>query len=132
MKMLAYSIRTLLVMFVFFALTTSCKKENDSKPGFVVEGKWQGKIGTDPAVPISQFSLNLKSGGVLERINSGGTVSGTGTWSVNGDQFIGNYTLNSGTSIQLFGTVKKNINQIDGTWINNGGETGKWFLNTRL
>lgn len=111
----------------------ACKKDQEELPvPFNVEGVWSGKIGTDPASPGSQFSLNIKPGGFVERINGNGGISGTGTWLYQGTAFSANYILNgNNTKVQLTGTVYPGEKKISGTWSNNGGDTGKWFLNTR-
>lgn len=115
---------------ITIAAFSSCKKENPAPP-FVIEGKWNGKIGTGSVSPASQFSLHIKPGGELERINNAGNVTGNGTWQLTGKNFSGSYELNSGTQISLTGTVVTEEGRLSGTWENNGGETGSWLLNTR-
>jgi opacity protein-like surface antigen len=104
----------------------SCKKDNDDAPAFVMEGQWTGKLGTGSGTPASQFALNLKTGGVLERLNSSGSVTGTGSWSLTGNNFTASYTFSSGTVVNLTGNLEKASNKLDGSWTNSGAETGLW------
>ena len=106
---------------------TSCKKDKDDAPAFVTEGKWTGKLSSGSGTPTGQFAMNLKPGGVFERLGSTGSVVGTGTWSLSGTVFIGNYTLtSSGTVIELNGTLEKASNKLTGSWTNDGGGSGLW------
>lgn len=115
---------------IAIAAFSSCKKEK-ATPAFIIEGKWNGKIGTGNVSPASQFSLHLKPGGQLERINNAGNVTGNGTWQLTGKNFSGSYELHSGTKVSLTGTVITEESRLSGTWENNGGETGSWLLNTK-
>ena len=121
MKALKFASILLLSVTTFFA----CKKEKDEQPPFAMEGRWTGKIGTGPVTPASQFSINLKPGGVIERINANGGVSGTGNWSLVNNEFAGAYVLSSGTQIVLQGTFDKSVKRLSGNW-SNGSETGSW------
>ena len=117
--------------FLLFALLmtigfVSCNKDNDDEPVFTMEGKWTGKLGTGSATPGSQFALNLKAGGTLERLNSSGSITGTGLWSLSGKSFTANYTFNSGTVVDLVGILDQANNKLSGSWTNSGGETGLW------
>jgi len=104
----------------------ACKKDNVNPP-FVIEGKWDGKLGTAPNTPNSFFGIQIKPGGVLERLNSSGTVTGTGTWQLAGNQFSGTYTFTSGTVVEITGTVDKGSNKVSGNWENSGNEFGTWY-----
>lgn len=121
MKALKFLTILLLSATTFFA----CKKEEAPKP-FVFEGIWQGKIGTGTATPASQLKFNLKAGGVIERINSSGNVSGTGNWALVEKDFATSYALNSGTQIFMSGTFDAEAKKLSGTW-SNGTDTGTWF-----
>lgn len=121
-------IATILSLALFTLSFTACKKDKDDK-GFVMEGIWEGKIGTGPAIPNSQYAIRLKPGGVIERINSGGTASATGTWQLNNKTFTALYTFTSGgTVVTLTGTFNEGLARISGTWVNDGGEEGSWHV----
>lgn len=114
---------------LFIATTTffACKKEKDDQPKpFVFEGIWTGKIGTGSATPNSQLKFNAKAGGIMERINSSGNVSGTGNWALVENDFATSYKLTSGTQIFMSGTFDPQAKKLSGTW-SNGSETGNWF-----
>ena len=89
---------------------TACKKSDD-KP-FVIEGTWEGKLGT------SFPGLNIKPGGNLERVSSNEDVSATGNWEFKKNAFTGKYTFLSGTIVNISGIVSKSSNNIWGTWKN--------------
>ncbi len=76
MKILKSLSMALLLTLVFVACS---KDKNDTPPAFSIEGKWFGKIGAGAAIPSGQYALNIKSGGVVERVNSIGNVTATGT-----------------------------------------------------
>lgn len=118
------------VMFVvsLAGILVACKKDNVAPP-FVIEGKWEGKLGTAPASPNSYFGIQIKPGGVLERFNSSGTVTATGTWQLAGNQFSGTYTFASGTIVEVTATVDKGQNKLSGNWENSGNEVGSWYAN---
>ena len=113
-----------LVLLSSFAFV-SCKKDKD-EPAFVFEGSWTGKIGTGSATPASQFAINIKPGGVIERVSASGSVSGTGNWSLVGNEFAATYVLtSSGTQVFLTGALDPATRQLSGNW-SNSSETGKW------
>jgi hypothetical protein len=106
---------------------TACKK--DSEPAFVMEGKWEGKLGTGNATPTSFVGLKIKTNGVLERISTNGEVAATGTWQLKGTAFTGMYTFTSGTVVNIKATVDKSKHILTGTWHNSASETGTWYAN---
>jgi hypothetical protein len=124
MKFIRTTIMTLLISAAFAA----CSKDKDI-PAFSVEGNWSGKIGTGNATPSGQYALNIKSGGSLERIGANGTVSASGSWSLQGNAFTGIYFYSNGTVVDITGTVDKSNNKITGNWSNNGNETGTFYIN---
>jgi hypothetical protein len=121
-------IKTAMVAMIITGALVSCSKNND-KPAFTIEGSWSGKIGTGSATPSGQYSLNIKQGGTLERIGSNGTVSATGSWSLQGNAFTGIYFYSNGTVVDVTGTVDKGSSKITGNWSNNGNEEGTFYLN---
>ncbi|HLP36736.1 hypothetical protein [Lacibacter sp.] len=116
----------LLAVSVFSA----CKKDSNI-PAFTIEGSWVGKLGSGSNTPGSQFEINVKPGGVLERINGNGGISGIGTWQVNGDTFTGHYEFtNSNGSASVQATIDKAANKlVNGTWGsgNNTSGAGTWY-----
>ena len=116
MKFIKTAAFVLLLSTAFIA----CKKDNDTPAPFTIEGAWKGQTGNG-----GFFGLNIKPGGVLERISSGGAVSATGTWEMNGNTLTGDYTFTSGgTIVEMTATIDQAKNKMTGTWSNNGGEIG--------
>ena len=87
---------------------------------FSIEGKWAGKIGTGAATPSGQYALNIKSGGVVERVNSSGNVTATGTWQMNGNNFTATYNYSNGTVVDVTGTIDKAKYKLTANWENIG------------
>lgn len=91
MRILKIALIALFTSGIFVA----CKKEkteNPKNPAQAIEGKWVGKYGFGNDVPGIYFSLNFKSGGVIEEISSNGEVKGTGTWEMTGNTITAHYT----------------------------------------
>ncbi|HEX5653510.1 MAG TPA: hypothetical protein VFX58_10575 [Chitinophagaceae bacterium] len=112
-------LRMTFLALVLSSLFMACNKDNDTTPPFSIEGKWTGTTGNG-----GYFGMNIKPGGVLERISSSGSVSATGHWQLNGNALTGDYTFTSGTVVTMQATVDKSQNKLSGTWANNGGEQG--------
>ncbi len=91
MKFLKSITSVLLLLFVFSA----CSKDSESTPSTTTfQGVWQGKFGNDNDAPSVFFSLNFKAGGVLEEIDTDGTVKGTGTYTIDNNNIITGHTVN--------------------------------------
>ncbi|MGN6294608.1 MAG: hypothetical protein ACTHMV_17800 [Chitinophagaceae bacterium] len=117
------------------ALFTACSKDKDTPapPAFNIVGRWEGKLGTGSSIPTGFFGLDVKANGKLDRINDEGEISGSGTWTVNGNTFTGHYVSNSnGVSIDVIATVDKLSNKLTGgTWENSGNNSGTWYANKK-
>jgi hypothetical protein len=79
MKFLRTAIMALFISTAFVA----CKKDNDKEinnsSSAQFTGKWVGTYGFDNDVPTIFFSLNIKSDGVIQELNSSGVAKGQGT-----------------------------------------------------
>jgi hypothetical protein len=124
MKFLRTAIVALFVSMAFVA----CKKDDVSTPSFKIEGIWDGKIGQNAEEPSGLFKLNIKAGGNIERISSNGSVSATGSWNEEDGSFTAIYFYSNGTVVDLTGTIDKAKNKLTGTWSNNGGEQGTFYV----
>ncbi len=116
---------TFVVIFscVLFA---SCKKES-SEPPFIMEGPWEGMIGTGSNPPSSNFFLRLEPDGTVNRIHNGSVIA-TGNWQLNGNNFTATYSfLNGGSVATLSATLDKAAKKLTGEWSNNTNETGYWY-----
>jgi hypothetical protein len=126
MKFLRTAIMALFISTAFIA----CKKDHDDvKPSFSIEGSWVGKIGSGANAPSGQYALNIKAGGVIQRIGNNGSVSASGTWQLAGNNFTATYNYSNGTVVNITGTVDKTINKLTATWTNSGGEEGTLYAN---
>ena len=121
-----------IVKAVFLALLlavtfTACKKDNEEP--FIIEGLWEGKIGTGSASPSGQYALNIQKGGVIERISSNGQASAVGTWQLTGKNFSATYNFLSGTTVvNVTGTIDKSSYRLTGNWSNSGDEEGTFYV----
>jgi hypothetical protein len=121
--------RVLIVLFLS-TVFISCSKSDKADPPFIIEGEWIGKLGDGSAPPSGSLKWNIKTGGIIERVSSNGSISATGTWSLNGNTFNASYTFPNGGGTATFdGTVDKAKNKISGNWSNTGGEDGTYYVN---
>lgn len=105
---------------------TSFRKDDTKRP-FIVEGNWEGKIGTGSPKPDGYFGIVIKSGGVLDRLKSDGSVSATGSWKINGNSLKGDYTFTDGNKVSFTATIQKDDNKLTGIWINSGKNSGTLY-----
>lgn len=117
------------------AVFTSCSKDKDvpATPSFNIVGVWAGKLGTGSSIPTGYFGLDVKANGKLDRVTADGEVTGTGTWTLNGNTFKGHYVASSnGVSIDVTATVDKIANKLtNGTWENSGDNSGTWYASKK-
>ncbi len=85
------SITSVLLLLVVFS---ACKKDSDSTPSVTFQGMWQGKYGDDNDKPSVFFSLHFKAGGVLEEIDTDGSIKGTGTYTIDNNNVVTGHTVN--------------------------------------
>lgn len=111
-------IRMAAIALVLSTAFVACSKDKNDTP-FVIEGTWKGTTGGG-----GFFGVNLKAGGVLERIYSDGQVGATGTWQLNGKTLTGEYHFASGTDVTMTANVDTKHNKFSGSWSNDAGEIG--------
>src|SRR4029453_6400324 len=118
MKILKIAI---IALFTSAALI-ACKKDNvETAHAFTIEGKW---VGTTNGA--GYFGMDIKPGGTLDRFNSSGTITASGSWELHGDTLSGNYQfLSSGTDVTFSALVNKAQNTFFGIWQNKGGGKAK-------
>ncbi|MCG2617962.1 hypothetical protein LZZ85_26910 [Terrimonas sp. NA20] len=132
MRLVRFFAATIL-MAAFFTSCSKDKKEIDPPaPAFDIIGVWQGKIGSGSAIPSGSFALDIKAGGKLDRL-SDGVVTGTGTWSITGEFFKGEYTgKQNGVVVKVSAKIDKLANKlINGTWKNDSEIDGTWYANKK-
>jgi hypothetical protein len=116
MKFVRTTIFALLVAVSF----TACKKDNDVKAPFTIEGLWEGNTNGG-----GYFGINVVAGGTLERLNGSGSVVATGHWELNGTTLSGDYHFPvSDTEVTFSAEINSNLETLSGTWSNDGGELG--------
>jgi hypothetical protein len=112
-------VKAAIVALLITAAFASCKKDDVEAP-FTIEGVWDGETGNG-----GQFAINVKPGGVLERLNYADAVVATGNWQLNGNTLTGDYYFpSSDTEVTFSAEINSNQRTLSGTWSNNGGEVG--------
>ena len=118
----------LLLITTFVAFSN----DKDHTPSlFVIDGLWEGKIGTESGTPSAQYVLNIKSDGSVERVNASNTITAYGTWQLKGSTFTATYNYSNGTIVNVTGIVDKEKNKLTATWENNGNEEGTLFASKK-
>ena len=121
-------LKSVSLALLLMAALVACKKDSEA-PAFTMVGKWTGKIGSGNNEPSGQYALNVKANGTIERVSSGGEVSATGTWALEGTVFTAMYTYPNGTVVDVDGSVDKAQMKLTGNWENSGGEEGTFYAN---
>ncbi len=122
-----------LMLFIASAFT-SCKKDKAEAPATAstIEGSWIGKRGDGNSTPDYDFRFAIKTGGVIEALNSSGAVKGSGTWTLNGTEFAAQYQFVAPlfTKYQVKGTYDKSGGKLTGVWGFDDGlfDEGTWYL----
>ena len=127
----------MMLAVLFFAATAmvSCKKNNDDvvAPPAAIEGQWIGKYGSGGGEPTTFLGFNILPNGVLQVLKSDKSVSGTGTWVLDGEQVFKGIYKHNGASMKFNVAAKYDeaAKTITGSW--GEGETvaseGDFFLN---
>ena len=129
MKLLRSITSVLLLLVVFSA----CSKDSDSTPSTTTfQGLWQGKFGNDNDAPSVFFSLKFKTGGVLEEIDTDGSVKGTGTYTIDNNNIVTGHTVNIkapvGNKYSYVAAFYPSQGKILGNWgFGNSGTNGGLF-----
>lgn len=110
----------------FLLLSCSKSKDETTPPPYVVEGIYLGKIGSGIQTPTGHFSIKLKSGGLMDRINEVGSVTATGTWQLSGNTFTAHYESSSGVKVDLTGILNSAQKRIQGNWSSTNGNSGTY------
>ena len=128
---------TLAIFCLMFlpAVFTACKKETAEAPPTPtdsIEGKWSGKYGFENEAPSVEYRFNIKPGGIIEELNSGGLAKGSGTWNLTGTLFTAHYKWKSplNTVFSVKAAFDKINGKLSGTWGYDDSETdgGKWSM----
>jgi len=132
----------LLKCFAFVLLLSTafvaCKKDNDgisSTPpnpsASPFTGKWIGKFGFNDETPNAFFSLNIKSNGEIQELNSSGVAKGKGTYTIEGSVLKGTYKMvfSPFNEYSVIATVNA-AGKMEGSWgyDKNGTDGGKILL----
>jgi hypothetical protein len=117
-----------IVSLALLLVTTGTAYKKEPEIAFVVEGKWEGKLGWGSTTPTRFIGLNLITGGQLERFTLSDEIDATGNWNIKGNTFTAEYSFQSGTIVNLTATLDKGRRKLYGTWENNAKEAGTWYI----
>lgn len=122
-----------LIMAATFTACSKDKKDTPEAPASVsILGKWEGKLGSGNAIPTGYFGLQIKDNGKIDRISTGGEVSGTGTWTLNNTAFKAEYTADNGVVVKISATFDKLLGKLTGgEWENSVDNGGTWYANKK-
>lgn len=114
-------VSVLLVSFFFAA----CTKEKQTLQPVKIEGTWEGKYSYSADPKEYLYAFHIKPGGILERIDISGNVTGTGVWEMSNKMFSGIYTAN-GSIFSLLAAFDDRQGKLLGNWgygnsVSNGG-----------
>lgn len=123
----------ILLAFAMIAGCFACRKDHDNKPTQGIEGKWTGTYINDASGNTFYYSFQFKPGGVMQEINSSGTVIGEGTWEFSGNVLTGHYTwlAPGSSSYTIVGAYYPATGKILGNWGygNSATDGGTWEMN---
>ena len=119
-------VKNLMMVLALSSIFVACKKDKDT-PAYVVEGTYEGKLGSGAAIPTGFFGLQLKAGGVLSRITSTGDVTGTGTWKLVSNKLTGDYVGTNGIIVSIEATLDQSQGRFSGTWENSVNNDGTFY-----
>jgi hypothetical protein len=119
-------VKNLMMVLALSSIFVACKKDKDT-PAYVVEGTYEGKLGSGVAIPTGFFGLQLKAGGVLNRITSTGDVTGTGTWKLVSNKLTGDYVGTNGIIVSIEATLDQSQGRFSGTWENSVNNDGTFY-----
>ena len=132
MEFLKGFVFVLLLSTAFIACKKDNDKENNSASSAQFIGKWVGTYGFDNEVPDNFFSMNIKSDGVIQELNSSGVAKGQGTWIMQGTILKGTYKMlfSPYNEYSVIATVNQASGKIEGSWgyDKNGSDGGKIIL----
>lgn len=119
-------VKNLMMVLALSSIFVACKKDKDT-PAYVVEGTYEGKLGSGVAIPTGFFGLQLKAGGILNRITSTGEVTGTGTWTLSSNKLTGDYVGSNGIIVSIEATLDQSQGRFSGHWENSVNNEGSWY-----
>lgn len=115
MRFLKIALITLLSSGLFAACSKD-KTENPSESAII--GRWVGTYGFDDDNPTIYYSLNFKSGGVIEEISPSGQVKGTGTWEMSNNVLTAHYSWlpSNPTTFSIVAAFNASQGKLIGNW----------------
>jgi len=130
------SLKSFALLLILSTAFLACKKDKDESSNQAGSesfmGKWTGTYGFDNDFPGYFFSLNIKSDGVIQELNSSGVAKGEGTWTMQGSALKGVYKMKFSpyNEYSVIATFNPATGKIEGTWgyDNNGADGGKILL----
>ena len=113
-------VKIITAALIFATGMMSCKKDHENKPNTVtIEGHWEGTYVNDASGNTFYYSFNIKSGGVIEEINSSGQKIGEGTWTLDNNNILTahyNWLPPSNSSYSVIAAFYPNTSKLLGDW----------------
>ncbi len=115
-----------ILVSIFFA---ACTKEKIAVQPVTIEGNWEGKFGYGTDQKGYPYAFHIKPGGILERIDTSGNVTGTGVWEMSNKMFSGIYNTN-GSIFSLLAAFDDRQGKLLGNWGygNSASDGGTWEM----
>jgi|GEM_PF-4691024 len=129
-------IRFFTAALIMAATFTACSKDKNDVPESPktvdITGTYEGKIGTSAALPTGHFALQVKQDGKIDRVSADKSISGTGTWTMNGASFKAEYTATNGVKVKIAATFDKFSGKLTGgKWENDANNDGTWYASKK-
>ncbi|HEV7779789.1 MAG TPA: hypothetical protein VGO58_00910 [Chitinophagaceae bacterium] len=119
MKTLNLKSLVAVLLIATFALV-SCKKENVPPPQASVAGVWEGKYSGNQDPPSVYFAFDINPNGtmIVKAENKNNPMPGTGTWTLNGDNFKAIYSYDNNPDFKLIIAAKYDAvkGELNGSW----------------
>ena len=123
--------KIILISALVLAGFTACKKDSDSSNKQTsIEGLWKGSYINDASGNSFFYSFNIKTGGVIEEVNSSGQKIGVGTWELENNILSAHYKWPGGSEYSVLGAFNKEQGKLLGNWGygNSATNGGTWEM----
>lgn len=112
-------LKSLALILLASVIFTACKKDkNDAALAAPFIGKWTGSYGFNGDAPAYFFSLQIKSDGVIQELNSSGVAKGEGQWTIQGKTLKGTYKMlfSPYNEYAVSAVINASTGKMEGSW----------------